>query len=103
MRHTLAFHCSRSAFLGMQIRQLIHHKHPPQQPLLLLRSPSNRHLNLRQYGVGLSAATSLERTSYSKDDPGLAIARAKVEVEMFQADLDYRQALAQLKTLMGEQ
>jgi hypothetical protein len=53
--------------------------------------------------VGLSAATSLERTSYSKDDPGLAIARAKVEVEMFQADLDYRQALAQLKTLMGEQ
>jgi outer membrane protein TolC len=51
----------------------------------------------------LSAAIPLERTSYSKDDRGLAIARAKVEVEMFQADLDYRQALAQLRTLMGEQ
>ena len=40
--------------------------------------------------------------SYAKDDSELAVSLAKVEIEMLQADLDYRQALAQLKTLMGE-
>jgi hypothetical protein len=28
--------------------------------------------------------------------------KAKVEAEMFHADLEYREALARLKTLMGE-
>jgi outer membrane protein TolC len=51
----------------------------------------------------LSAAIPLERVSYSKDDPELVASRAKVEVEMFQADFDYRQALTQLRTLMGEE
>ena len=32
----------------------------------------------------------------------LASLPAKVEAEMFQADLDYRQALSKLKALMGE-
>ena len=32
----------------------------------------------------------------------MAAKKAKVEAEMFQADLDYRQALARLKILMGE-
>ena len=63
----------------------------------------DRSRHLSELAHRLSDAIPLERTSYSKDEPGLAIARAKVEVEMFQADLDYRQALAQLKTLMGEQ
>ena len=51
----------------------------------------------------ISDAIPVERVSYSKDDSELAISRAKVEIEMLQADLDYRQALTQLKTLMGEQ
>jgi Outer membrane efflux protein len=51
----------------------------------------------------LSDAIPVERVGYAKDDSELAVARAKVEIEMLQADLDYRQALAQLKTLMGEQ
>ena len=55
----------------------------------------------------LSAAIPLERISYSKTDPGddpeFAASRAKVEIEVLQADLDYRQALAQLRTLMGEE
>jgi outer membrane protein TolC len=55
----------------------------------------------------LSAVIPLQRVSYSKnapgDDPELAASRAKVEIEMLQADLDYRQALTQLKTLMGEE
>ncbi len=51
----------------------------------------------------LSDAIPVERVSYGKEDSELAISKAKVEIEMLQADLDYRQALAQLKTLMGEQ
>ena len=52
----------------------------------------------------LDSAIHLERTSYEERGAEVAAAKqAKVEAEMFQADLDYRQALAQLKTLMGEQ
>ena len=51
----------------------------------------------------LSDAIPVERISYAKGDSDLAVSRAKVEVEMFQADLEYRQSLAQLKTLMGEE
>jgi outer membrane protein TolC len=51
----------------------------------------------------LDSAMQLQRASY--DESGseiIAAKKAKVEAEMFQADLDYRQALARLKTLMGE-
>ncbi|HMD19570.1 MAG TPA: TolC family protein [Alloacidobacterium sp.] len=51
----------------------------------------------------LSDAIPLERVSYARGDTELAASRAKVEVEMFQADLEYRESLAQLKTLMGEE
>jgi hypothetical protein len=51
----------------------------------------------------LSAAIPLERVSHSKNDPEFAASRAKGEAEMLQADLDYRQALTQLRTLMGEE
>jgi outer membrane protein TolC len=51
----------------------------------------------------LSDAIPVERISYAKEDSELALSRAKVEIEMLQADLEYRQALAQLKTLMGVQ
>jgi len=51
----------------------------------------------------LDSAIQLERTSYEKTGAEVAAAKqAKVEAEMFQADLDYRQALAKLKALMGE-
>jgi outer membrane protein TolC len=51
----------------------------------------------------LDSAIQLQRASYKEDGAEiLAAKKAKVEAEMFQADLDYRQALSKLKTLMGE-
>ncbi|MGC1295586.1 MAG: TolC family protein, partial [Alloacidobacterium sp.] len=63
----------------------------------------DRSRQLSELAHRLSAAIPLENVSYSKDSPGLAASRAEVDVEMLQADLEYRQALAQLRTLMGEQ
>jgi outer membrane protein TolC len=52
----------------------------------------------------LDSAIQLERTSYEENGAEVAAAKqAKVEAETFQADLDYRQALARMKTVMGEQ
>jgi len=51
----------------------------------------------------LDSAIQLQRASYNEGNAEMIAAKkAKVEAEMFQADLDYRQALAKLKTLMGE-
>lgn len=51
----------------------------------------------------LDSAIQVQRTSYDENGGETAAAKkAKVEAEMFQADLDYRQALTKLKTLMGE-
>jgi outer membrane protein TolC len=51
----------------------------------------------------LDSAIQVQRASYGENSGETAAAKkAKVEAEMFQADLDYRQALAKLKTLMGE-
>jgi hypothetical protein len=45
----------------------------------------------------------MQRASYEENSAEImAEKKAKVEAEMFQADLDYRQALGRLKTLMGE-
>src|SRR5262245_39580927 len=41
--------------------------------------------------------------SYSQDDEDIDPARAKLEAELFRADLEYRQAYAQLKTLISGQ
>jgi outer membrane protein TolC len=50
----------------------------------------------------LDSAIQLQRASYDENSVEiLAAKKAKVEAEMFQADLEYRQALARLKTLMG--
>jgi outer membrane protein TolC len=62
----------------------------------------DRARQLSELARRMSAAISVRDANYKKDDPDLAAAQAKVEVEIFQADLEYRQALAQLKTLMGE-
>ena len=51
----------------------------------------------------LDSAIQLQRASYDENSAELrAEKKAKIEAETFQADLDYRQALAKLKTLMGE-
>ena len=51
----------------------------------------------------LDSTIHLQQASYDENSAEiLAAKKAKVEAEMFQADLDYRQALARLKALMGE-
>lgn len=51
----------------------------------------------------LASGIELQQASYDEPGADLAAARkAKVEAEMFQADRDYCQALANLKTLIGE-
>ena len=62
----------------------------------------DRSRELSELARHLSDAIPVERVNYSKDNPELVVSRAKLEIEMLQADLDYRQSLAQLKALMGE-
>ncbi len=50
----------------------------------------------------MASATKIVEASYQPDDPEVESARAKVEADMFRAELEYRQSLAKLKTLMGE-
>jgi outer membrane protein TolC len=51
----------------------------------------------------LSSAIQLQRVNYEDNGAEIVAAkRAKVEAEMFQADLEYRQALDRLKALMGD-
>jgi outer membrane protein TolC len=50
----------------------------------------------------MASATQIVEASYQPDNPEVESARARVEAEMFRAELEYRQALAKLKTLMGQ-
>jgi outer membrane protein TolC len=51
----------------------------------------------------LASAIQVQKVSYEENSAEITTAKkAKVEAEMFQADLEYRQALTRLKTLMGE-
>jgi outer membrane protein TolC len=51
----------------------------------------------------MASAIQLRRASYDESSAEVMLAKkVKVEGEMFQADLSYREALAKLKTLMGE-
>jgi len=47
------------------------------------------------------SATRVVEASYTPDDPEVISARAKIEADMFRAELEYRQAYAKLKALMG--
>jgi outer membrane protein TolC len=47
------------------------------------------------------SATKVVEASYKPDDPDVESARAKMEADMFRAELEYRQAYAKLKALMG--
>src|SRR5208283_28248 len=50
----------------------------------------------------MASATRIVEASYQPDNPEVESARAKVEADMFRAELEYRQAYARLKSLMGE-
>jgi len=49
------------------------------------------------------SASQFVESSYQPDDPEVASARAKMEADMFRAELEYRQAYAKVKALMGAQ
>jgi outer membrane protein TolC len=50
----------------------------------------------------MASATRVVEASYKPDDPEVESARAKVEADMFRSELEYRQALAKVRILMGE-
>jgi len=62
----------------------------------------DRSRQLSELARRMSAAISARDVSYRMDNPDLIAAQAKVDVKIFQVDLEYRQAMAQLKTLMGK-
>ncbi|HVP50004.1 MAG TPA: TolC family protein [Candidatus Bathyarchaeia archaeon] len=49
------------------------------------------------------SASQFVEASYKPDDPEVTSARAKMEADMFRAELEYRQAYAKVKALMGAQ
>jgi outer membrane protein TolC len=49
----------------------------------------------------MASSARLVEASYKPDDPEVESARAKLEADMFRAELEYRQAYAKLKALMG--
>jgi outer membrane protein TolC len=57
---------------------------------------------LTQLARRMASATRVVEASYQPDGVEVESARAKVEADMFRDELDYRQAYAQLKNLMGD-
>jgi hypothetical protein len=51
----------------------------------------------------MASASQLIEASYKSDDPQVESARAKMEADVFRAELEYRQAYTKLKALMGAQ
>jgi outer membrane protein TolC len=49
----------------------------------------------------MASASQFVQASYEPDDLEVASARAKMEADMFRAELEYRQAYAKVKALMG--
>jgi outer membrane protein len=60
-----------------------------------------RSRKLSQLARRMVSATQVVQASYKSDDPEVASARASMEADMFRAELEYRQAYAHLKSLMG--
>ncbi len=50
----------------------------------------------------MASATRIVEASYQPDNPEVESARSKVEADMFRAELEYRQAYARLKSLIGD-
>ena len=60
-----------------------------------------RSRQLAQLARRMVSATQVVEASYKSDDPEVEPARTKMEADMFRAELEYRQAYAKLKGLMG--
>jgi outer membrane protein TolC len=63
----------------------------------------DRSRQLSQLARRMASATQVVEASYKPGDPAVDSARAKMEADMFRAELEYRQAYAKLKALMGAQ
>jgi hypothetical protein len=63
----------------------------------------DRSRQLYQLARRMVSATQVVEASYKLDDPEVESARAKMEADMFRAELEYRQAYAKVKTMMGAQ
>ena len=61
-----------------------------------------RSRQLSQLARRMVSASRVVEASYQPDNPEVDAARAKMEADMFRAELEYRQAYATLKSLMGE-
>jgi outer membrane protein TolC len=61
-----------------------------------------RSRKLSQLARRMVSASRVVEASYHPDNPEVESARAKMEADMFRAELEYRQAYAKLKSLMGE-
>ena|ERR1700722_420113 len=61
-----------------------------------------RSRKLSQLARRMVSATQVIEASYKSDDPEVESARTKMEADMFRAELEYRQAYARLKSLMGD-
>ena len=63
----------------------------------------DRSRQLYQLARRMVSATQVVEAGYKPDDPEVESARAKMQADMFRAELEYRQAYAKLKALMGVQ
>jgi len=61
----------------------------------------DRSRQLYQLASRMVSASRVVDASYNSDNPDVESARAKMEADMFRAELEYRQAYAKLKALMG--
>jgi hypothetical protein len=60
-----------------------------------------RSRQLNQLARRMVSSTRVVEASYNPDDPEVESARATMEADMFRTELEYRQAYAKLKALMG--
>jgi hypothetical protein len=65
-------------------------------------APGERARQLSELAHRMVSAVGVQTTGYARENTEFFLPKAKLEVEMFQADLEYRQALAGLKALIGE-
>jgi outer membrane protein TolC len=63
----------------------------------------DRSRQLYQLARRMVSATQVVEAGYKPDNPEVESARAKMEADMFRAELEYREAYAKLKALMGVQ
>jgi len=63
----------------------------------------DRSRQLYQLASRMMSASQVVEASYTPDNPEVESARAKMEADMFRAELEYRQAYAKVKALMGTQ